>query len=95
MKMVLFDLGKTLADEDALLPGALETLAGIAALRRGDGPAALLGSLGMRAVHFRGPGQTSGELERLTDLIPLARDFVGGSEESPDRIVIFREPLSR
>lgn len=180
--MVLFDLGKTLEDGNVLLPGAVETLEGVAALRIGDRPAVLLGlvsdfvmptepsqipaiqqryyaildhlgirrffepvaervtlstevgvrkpdvavfraavakaavpttepsltfddvlfvtenrdhvvaagRLGMRAVHFRGPGQTSGEVERLTDLIPLVRDFVGGSEEPPDRIVVFR-----
>jgi FMN phosphatase YigB (HAD superfamily) len=31
--------------------------------------------LGMNAVHFKGPGETSGDLTRLLDLIPLVRDF--------------------
>lgn len=33
--------------------------------------------LGMRAIHFRGPGQQSGDVEALPDLIPLVRIFLG------------------
>ena len=33
-------------------------------------------TLGMRAAHFNGPGQTAGEVKRLTDLIPLVRTFL-------------------
>ena len=29
MKIILFDLGQTLEDQEVLLPGALETLSGI------------------------------------------------------------------
>ena len=43
MKLILFDLGQTLEDQDVLLPGALEALEAIAALRDGDQPAARLG----------------------------------------------------
>ncbi|WP_138733367.1 M20/M25/M40 family metallo-hydrolase [Modestobacter excelsi] len=162
MKLVLFDLGQTLEDGDVLLPGALETLEAIDALRDGDRPAARLGlvsdfdmtndpsqvpviqqryyallddlgirrffepvaervtlstevgvfkpdeavfraavtravpglefrdvlfvtenrshvlaarRLGLRAVHLRGPGQPDGEVDGLTDLIPLVRAF--------------------
>ena len=32
--------------------------------------------LGMRAIHFRGPGQIVGDVDRLPDLIPLIRQFV-------------------
>jgi FMN phosphatase YigB (HAD superfamily) len=46
MKMVLFDLGKTLEDvvdrEDVLLPGARETLEAIRAMRDSDGEAPIL-----------------------------------------------------
>ena len=31
--------------------------------------------LGMKAIHFKGPGETSGDLTLLLDLIPLVRDF--------------------
>jgi hypothetical protein len=43
MKLILFDLGRTLEDGDVLRPGALETLKAIESLRIGDRPAALLG----------------------------------------------------
>lgn len=33
-------------------------------------------ALGMRAVHFKGPGQTTGDITHLMDFVPLARDFV-------------------
>jgi FMN phosphatase YigB (HAD superfamily) len=33
-------------------------------------------ALGMRAVHFKGPGQTTGDITRLPDLLPLARHFL-------------------
>jgi FMN phosphatase YigB (HAD superfamily) len=42
MKVVLFDLGKTLEDGDVLLPGARETLQAIQAMRDSDGEAAVL-----------------------------------------------------
>jgi hypothetical protein len=45
MKMVLFDLGRTLEDDGVLLPGAMETLQGIADIRAGGRPAVLLGLL--------------------------------------------------
>jgi FMN phosphatase YigB (HAD superfamily) len=32
--------------------------------------------LGMMAVHFKGPGQASGEVEHLADLVPLVRRLV-------------------
>jgi len=162
VKLVLFDLGNTLESGDVLLPGALETLAAVAAMRAGAAPATLLGlvsdfimasepreipgiqqqyyvildllgireffepveervtlstevgvfkpdeavfraavakagpgltfadtlfvtenrshvlaarHLGLTAVHFRGPGQPNGDVEKLTDLIPIIRDF--------------------
>jgi hypothetical protein len=37
MKVVLFDLGKTLEDQDVLLPGARETLQTIQAMRDPSG----------------------------------------------------------
>jgi hypothetical protein len=43
VRLILFDLGRTLEDGDVLLPGALETLEAITALRAGDRPGALLG----------------------------------------------------
>jgi hypothetical protein len=43
VKMVLFDLGGTLEQDDVLLPGARETLAAIDALRDGDGRPVALG----------------------------------------------------
>jgi FMN phosphatase YigB (HAD superfamily) len=33
-------------------------------------------ALGMRAAHFRGPGQTAGEVKRLPDLVPLFKTFL-------------------
>lgn len=30
----------------------------------------------MNAVHFKGPGQTTGEVSKLTDLIPLVQNFL-------------------
>jgi FMN phosphatase YigB (HAD superfamily) len=33
--------------------------------------------LGMTAVHFQGPGQTSGDVGQLPDLLPLIRTFLG------------------
>ena len=33
-------------------------------------------ALGMRAVHFKGPGETTGEVTRLVDLLPLVRTFL-------------------
>jgi FMN phosphatase YigB (HAD superfamily) len=32
--------------------------------------------LKMRAIHFKGPGQSTGEINKLTDLIPLAQKFL-------------------
>lgn len=32
--------------------------------------------LGMQAIHFKGPGQTSGDVDRLVDAIPIIREFV-------------------
>jgi FMN phosphatase YigB (HAD superfamily) len=32
--------------------------------------------LGMKAIHFKGPGETSGDVKKLSDLIPLVRQFV-------------------
>jgi Peptidase family M28 len=55
VKLILFDLGQTLEDGDVLLPGALETLEAIQALRDADGPAALLGLVS----DFDLPGQPS------------------------------------
>jgi len=31
--------------------------------------------LGMKAIHFKGPGEISGDVNLLHDLIPLVRDF--------------------
>ena len=155
MKVVLFDLGKTLEDRDVLLPGAHETLQAIQAMRDSDGEAAVLAlvsdfympdnpeqipliqqryyelldklgirsffepvadrvtlstevgvfkpdekideglgfrdvifvtenqehvlearRLGIRGVHFKGPGQNSGEVDRLVELVPLIRNFL-------------------
>ena len=33
--------------------------------------------LGMEAIHFKGPGEISGDVTLLLDLIPLVRDFSG------------------
>ena len=35
-------------------------------------------ALGMRGVHFQGPGQTIGEIAALADLVPLATAFAAG-----------------
>ena len=32
--------------------------------------------IGMKTVHFKGPGQNTGDIDRLIDLIPLVRDFL-------------------
>lgn len=167
MKVVLFDLGKTLEDRDVLLPGARETLQAIQAMRDSNGEAAVLAlvsdfnmtdnpeqipfiqqryyklldklgirsffepvadrvtlstevgvskpdekifraviekideglgfrdvlfvtenqehvlearRLGIRGVHFKGPGQNSGEVDRLVELVPLIRKFLGAPD---------------
>jgi hypothetical protein len=33
-------------------------------------------NLGMEAVHFKGPGETSGDVIKLVDLIPRVRNFI-------------------
>jgi FMN phosphatase YigB (HAD superfamily) len=33
--------------------------------------------LGMRAIHFQGPGQNAGDVDRLVDVIPLVQEFLG------------------
>ena len=33
--------------------------------------------LKMKAVHFKGPGEISGDISQLPELIPLVRDFLG------------------
>jgi beta-phosphoglucomutase-like phosphatase (HAD superfamily) len=35
--------------------------------------------LGMKAIHFKGPGQGTGDVEQLKDLIPLIKAFLGAS----------------
>jgi FMN phosphatase YigB (HAD superfamily) len=164
MKVVLFDLGKTLEDRDVLLPGARETLQAIQAMQDSGGKAAVLAlvsdfdmpdspehipairqryyeildglgirsffepvaggvtlssevgvfkpdekifraviekideglrfgdvvfitenrrhviearRLGMRAIHFQGPGQNTGDVDRLVEVIPLVQKLVG------------------
>jgi FMN phosphatase YigB (HAD superfamily) len=171
MKIVLFDLGKTLADQnvhnqDVLLPGALKTLQAIQAMRDSSGKAIVMAlvsdfvrpdspgqipviqeqyydildslgirsffepvservmlstevgvfkpdekifrtviekidedisfqcvvfitenlehvvaarDLGMTAIHFKGPGQSSGDVDRLVDLIPIIQAFLRDS----------------
>ena len=32
--------------------------------------------LGMRAIHFQGPGEVTGDVRRLIDLVPLVKAFV-------------------
>lgn len=163
MKVVLFDLGKTLEDQDVLLPGARETPQAIQQMRDQSEEAAALAlvsdfdmpdnpeqlpvirqryyeileglgirslfepvaervtlssevgvfkpderifrtviekldedlhfgdvvfitenrehvlaarRLGMRAIHFQGPGQNSGDVARLVDVIPLVQTFL-------------------
>src|SRR5215213_11047034 len=164
MKVVLFDLGKTLEDQDVLLPGARETLQAIQEMRDPSGKAVALAlvsdfdmpdapeqipiirqryyeileglsirsffepvadrvtlssevgvfkpderifgaviekiheglrfgdvvfitenrrhviearRLGMRAIHFQGPGQNTGDVDRLVDVIPLVQKLLG------------------
>lgn len=31
--------------------------------------------IGMKAIHFKGPGQNTGEIHHLIDLIPRVKDF--------------------
>jgi FMN phosphatase YigB (HAD superfamily) len=166
MKIVLFDLGNTLEDQNqgGLLPGAIQTLEAIQAMRGSDGQSPILAlisdfgdipaspeqirasqeeyyailehlgirhyfeavgqrvtlstevgaekpskkifqavmskidpslhfqdamfitekkshvtaarTLGMKAVHVKGPGEVSGDIAQLTDLIPLIDDFL-------------------
>jgi FMN phosphatase YigB (HAD superfamily) len=35
--------------------------------------------LGMTAIHFKGPGQAVGDVDRLVDLIPLLQVFLSDS----------------
>jgi FMN phosphatase YigB (HAD superfamily) len=35
--------------------------------------------LGMTAIHFKGPGQTSGDVDQLVDLIPIIQSFLRDS----------------
>ena len=37
-------------------------------------------ALGMQAVHFKGPGEVTGDIEQLVDLIPIVQEFVGGGD---------------
>ena len=163
MKVVLFDLGETLENQDVLLPGARETLQAIQEMHDPSGEAAALAlvsdfdmpdnpeqipvirqryyeileglgirsffepvservtlspeagvfkpdekifrtvikkfdeglhfgdvifttenrghvieacRLGMRAIHFQGPGQNTGDVDRLVDVIPLVQKFL-------------------
>lgn len=72
-------LDPTLGFQDALF--VTENLSHVRAARR----------LGMKAIHFRGPSQTSGEVSRLTDLVPLVRRFLEatpGGRGSATRIAI-------
>lgn len=39
-------------------------------------------ALGMRGVHFQGPGQTSGEIQRLTQLVPIVLELLGSGFET-------------
>ena len=32
--------------------------------------------LGMQAIHFQGPGQVTGDVQQLTDLVPLVKAFI-------------------
>ena len=164
MKVVLFDLGRTLEDQDVLLPGARETLQAIQEMRDHSGEAVALAlvsdfdmpddpeqipiirqryyeileglsirsffepvadrvtlssevgvfkpdekifraviekineglrfgdvvfvtenrehviatrHLGMSAIHFKGPGQNAGDVDRLVDVIPIVQEFLG------------------
>jgi FMN phosphatase YigB (HAD superfamily) len=33
--------------------------------------------LGMHAIHFKGPGQNAGDVDRLVDVIPKVPEFLG------------------
>ena len=33
--------------------------------------------LGLRAIHFQGPGQNTGDVDRLVDVIPLIQKLLG------------------
>jgi FMN phosphatase YigB (HAD superfamily) len=35
--------------------------------------------LGMNAIHFKGPGQSTGDVDQLKDLVPLIKAFLGAS----------------
>jgi beta-phosphoglucomutase-like phosphatase (HAD superfamily) len=35
--------------------------------------------LGMKAIHFKGPGQSTGDTDRLIDLVPLIQSFMSKS----------------
>jgi hypothetical protein len=61
MKVVLFDLGKTLEDGDVLLPGAREILQAIQAMRDFNGEAVVLtlGSSGACYGEFSSRSQQS------------------------------------
>ena len=172
MKVVLFDLGETLENQDVLLPGARETLQAIQEMHDPSGEAAVLAlvsdfdipdspeqipairqryyeileglgirsffepvaervtlssevgvfkpdekifrtviekfgeglhfgdvifttenrehvtearRLGMRAIHFQGPGQNTGDVDRLVDVIPLVQKFLRLRINSGDR----------
>ena len=37
-------------------------------------------ALGMQAVHFKGPGEVTGDIEQLVDLIPIVQEFVGSGD---------------
>lgn len=165
MKIILFDLGKTLEDQDVLLPGARETLQAIQSMWDSSGETVVMAlvsdfdmpdrpeqipviqqqyydildflgirsffepvservtlstevgvfkpdekifravieklnedlsfhcvmfitenlehveaarQLGMTVIHFKGPGQTSGDVDRLVDLIPIIQGVLEG-----------------
>ena len=50
MKVVLFDLGKTLEDQDVLLPGARETLQAIQEMRDHSEEAAALALVSLTCI---------------------------------------------
>lgn len=169
MRIVLFDLGRTLEYNDVLLPGAVQTLEAISGLRDMDGQPVAMGlvsdfdmpqtpadvlairqsyvaildglgirpffepadrcvtlstdvgvfkpdervfraaldrfapglpfsaalfvtensehvgaarALGMRGIHFKGPGQTTGDIAQLLDLIPVVEEFLAPPDGS-------------
>lgn len=173
MKIILFDLGRTLEDRDVLLPGARETLQAIQVMRDSSGEAVAMAlvsdfdmpnrleqipvirqqyydildslgirsffepvservtlstevgvfkpdekifravvekidedlsfqfvifitenlahveaarDLGMTAVHFKEPGQTTGDADRPVDLIPIVQAFLKSSALNAERI---------